>query len=135
MARQTTRHVCQSCGAVHPRWAGRCEACGDWNSIVEEAKPDAPPIGGKGAGARGGARRIEFVALEGKNQPMARRKSGIGEFDRVAGGGLVPGSALLIGGDPGIDNLTLTRVVGRAEIVEVGRQPHQLNCAFTACTA
>ena len=55
MARQTTRHVCQSCGAVHPRWAGRCEACDAWNSIVEEAKPDAAPIGGKGGGAPGNA--------------------------------------------------------------------------------
>lgn len=107
MARRTTRHVCQSCGAVHPRWAGRCESCGAWNSIVEEAKPESAPVGGKGGGARGGARRVEFVSLDGKNAPMPRRKSGIGEFDRVAGGGLVPGSALLIGGDPGIGKSTL----------------------------
>ncbi len=126
MARQTTRHVCQSCGAMHPRWAGRCEACGAWNSIVEEAKPDTAPVGGKGGGPRGGGRSIEFFALDGKNEPMARRKSGIGEFDRVAGGGLVPGSALLIGGDPGIgkSTLLLQAVAGLAS------GPEPVRCAY-----
>jgi DNA repair protein RadA/Sms len=107
MARQNTRHVCQSCGAVHPRWAGRCDACGDWNSIAEEAKSETAPIGGKGGRARGNGRHIEFVSLDGKAETVARWKSGIGEFDRVTGGGLVPGSALLIGGDPGIGKSTL----------------------------
>ncbi|PPR24276.1 MAG: DNA repair protein RadA [Alphaproteobacteria bacterium MarineAlpha10_Bin3] len=107
MVRQNTRFVCQSCGAVHPRWAGRCEACGEWNSIAEEAKPDAAPVGDKRGNTRGGGRRIEFVSLDGKTEATARWKSGIGEFDRVTGGGLVPGSALLIGGDPGIGKSTL----------------------------
>ena len=107
MVRKNTRFVCQSCGAVHPRWAGRCEACGEWNSIAEEAKPDAAPVGDKRGNTRGGGRRIEFVSLDGKTEATARWKSGIGEFDRVNGGGLVPGSALLIGGDPGIGKSTL----------------------------
>jgi DNA repair protein RadA/Sms len=108
MARATTRHVCQACGAVHPRWAGRCDACGEWNAIVEEAAPESVPTGGKGGkSAPRNARSIEFVSLDGKNEPTPRIRSGIGEFDRVAGGGLVPGSALLIGGDPGIGKSTL----------------------------
>ena len=107
MARATTQHVCQACGAVHPRWAGRCDACGEWNSIAEETAPETAPVGGKARGTARGGRKIDFVALDGEKQPLARRRTGIGEFDRVAGGGLVPGSALLIGGDPGIGKSTL----------------------------
>ena len=107
MARATTQHVCQACGAVHPRWAGRCDACGEWNSIAEEATPDSAPVGGKARATKRAGRNIDFVGLDGKKQPLPRHKTGIGEFDRVAGGGLVPGSALLIGGDPGIGKSTL----------------------------
>jgi DNA repair protein RadA/Sms len=108
MARNSTRYVCQSCGAVYPRWAGKCDACDAWNSIVEEASASAAPVGGKG-GARsdGKRRRIEFVALDGDVKPAPRRLTRIDEFDRVTGGGLVHGSALLIGGDPGIGKSTL----------------------------
>lgn len=102
-----TQHVCQACGAVHPRWAGRCDACGEWNSIAEEALPDVPPIGGKAKASKRNGRNINFVSLDGEKQPLPRRKTKISEFDRVAGGGLVPGSALLIGGDPGIGKSTL----------------------------
>lgn len=100
MARNSTRYVCQSCGAVYPRWAGKCDACDGWNSIVEEAATTAAPIGGKAA-ARGDGkrRRIEFVPLNGSAKPAPRRLTQIAEFDRVTGGGLVHGSALLIGGD------------------------------------
>ncbi len=107
MARATTRHVCQACGAIHPRWAGRCDACGAWNAITEEAAPESAPIGSKAKSPKRGGRTVDFVALDGEKQKTKRRKTGIGEFDRVAGGGLVPGSALLIGGDPGIGKSTL----------------------------
>tara|TARA_A100001037_G_scaffold69399_1_gene61890 strand:+ start:829 stop:2235 length:1407 start_codon:yes stop_codon:yes gene_type:complete len=107
VARNSTQFVCQACGAVHPRWAGRCDACGEWNSIAEEAKPDAVPIGGKTKASKRSGRNIDFVTLDGEKQTLQRRKTGISEFDRVAGGGLVPGSALLIGGDPGIGKSTL----------------------------
>jgi DNA repair protein RadA/Sms len=103
MARPAARYVCQQCGAVHPKWAGRCEDCGAWNTLVEETGGDGPP---KGLGAAKG-RRIELVGLEGSEAEAPRRVTGIGEFDRVAGGGLVPGSALLVGGDPGIGKSTL----------------------------
>lgn len=104
MAKSTTRFVCQSCGAISPRWAGRCESCGEWNTIVEEetASASAP----KATGGKGG-RKIDFVGLEGMPETTFRLKSGIKELDRVCGGGLVAGSVLLIGGDPGIGKSTL----------------------------
>jgi DNA repair protein RadA/Sms len=109
MARKNTQYVCQSCGAVHPRWGGKCDACGEWNSIVEEVST-AIPMGGK-PGARkttaGGRTRLELVALDGESRDLGRRTTGIAEFDRVVGGGMVPGSALLVGGDPGIGKSTL----------------------------
>lgn len=103
LARPTTRYACQSCGATFPKWAGRCDACGEWNTLIEEAVPDALP---KGLGAAKG-RRIAFVGLSGASEPAPRRTTGIAELDRVCGGGLVPGSAILIGGDPGIGKSTL----------------------------
>jgi DNA repair protein RadA/Sms len=105
VARALTSYVCQSCGASFPKWGGRCDACGAWNTLVEEAS--GPPVGGKPL-ARGGTRtRLEFVELKGTSEPAPRRTTGIAELDRVTGGGLVPGSALLIGGDPGIGKSTL----------------------------
>lgn len=103
MAKAQRLYVCQTCGATHNKWAGKCEACGEWNSIVEEISEARPPQGlGRGRG-----KVIEFTALSGTSEPAPRRKSGIEEFDRVTGGGLVPGSAVLIGGDPGIGKSTL----------------------------
>ncbi len=102
-AKAKSRFVCQSCGSVFGKWAGRCEACGEWNSITEEAAPDGPPKGLKG----GGGRSLAFATLDGAPDRSERLVSGIGEFDRVAGGGLVPGSAILVGGDPGIGKSTL----------------------------
>ena len=86
------------------RWAGKCDACGAWNSIVEEAGVEAVP---KGLGGGKGGRRLEFVGLSGSAPPPPRMVTGIGELDRVTGGGLVAGSALLVGGDPGIGKSTL----------------------------
>jgi DNA repair protein RadA/Sms len=103
MARTQARFVCQECGAVHPKWLGRCESCGAWNSLVEEAPRDTVP---KGLGG-GKGRAVDFVGLRGTSAPTPRRQSGLAEFDRVCGGGLVAGSALLVGGDPGIGKSTL----------------------------
>jgi DNA repair protein RadA/Sms len=105
VSRNKSHYVCQLCGTSHPKWAGRCEGCGEWNSLVEEALASTPGGLKKASGARG--RTIEFQSLEGESQPLPRRVSGIAEFDRVAGGGLVPGSAVLVGGDPGIGKSTL----------------------------
>jgi DNA repair protein RadA/Sms len=96
MAKEKSRFVCQACGAVAPRWAGKCEACLAWNTIVEETS--FPRLAG---------RRVEFVELEGMGEAPKRRPTGIAELDRVLGGGLVPASAVLVGGDPGIGKSTL----------------------------
>ena len=101
------RYVCQQCGAAAPRWAGRCEACGAWNTLVEEVARSAPPKGlGAGGGKRGG-HGLDFVALRGESAGPPRRLTGIAELDRVCGGGLVAGSTILVGGDPGIGKSTL----------------------------
>jgi len=100
------RYACQQCGALAPKWAGRCEACGAWNSMVEELPRATPPKGlGPAAGRRGA--RLDFVALRGETAGPPRLLTGIAELDRVCGGGLVPGSTILIGGDPGIGKSTL----------------------------
>ena len=103
MARAQSRFVCQQCGAAHPRWAGRCDACGGWNSLVEEVARENTP---KGLGG-GKGKKLAFSTLESAPAVLPRRLSGIAEFDRVTGGGLVPGSALLVGGDPGIGKSTV----------------------------
>ena len=104
MVRGAERFVCQSCGATHGKWSGRCSACGDWNTITAEATPPTPP---KGLGA-GNGRVLDFRKLnQHKENEGPRTASGLGEFDRVCGGGLVPGSAVLIGGDPGIGKSTI----------------------------
>jgi DNA repair protein RadA/Sms len=103
MARAALAFVCQSCGAVHAKWYGQCSDCGARNTLVEEAT--APPTGGVRRTSKG-----RPFALEGLASPTAeppRRDTGIAEFDRVAGGGLVPGSAVLLGGDPGVGKSTL----------------------------
>ncbi|TAL02537.1 MAG: DNA repair protein RadA [Rhodospirillaceae bacterium] len=104
MAKTVKNFVCQNCGAVTSRWAGKCESCGEWNTIAEEAPREALP---KGVSGGKGGRRIEFVDLKGTSAPPPRRGTGIGELDRVCGGGLVAGSAILVGGDPGIGKSTL----------------------------
>src|SRR5919206_479219 len=108
MARRDRLFVCQSCGAVHPRWAGRCDSCGAWNSIVEETPASAVP-GAAGAVADAKRRkRLEVVELDLATAPPPRLRTGIEELDRTLGGGIVPGAAMLLGGDPGIGKSTLT---------------------------
>jgi len=107
LAKRASRYVCQSCGNATAKWSGRCEACEAWNSIVEEAPRDSAP-GGLGRSSRaGGGQPIEVVSLDGQGQQAPRLATGIGELDRVCGGGLVEGSAVLIGGDPGIGKSTI----------------------------
>jgi len=108
MAKRTTAFVCQSCGAVYNRWKGKCEACGGWNTIVEEtgsANPMVGPVATRPARAKGRIFPLEGLAGEAKQAP--RTSSGIAELDRVTGGGFVHGSVLLLGGDPGIGKSTL----------------------------
>ncbi len=97
--------VCQSCGAASSKWAGRCDNCGEWNSIVEE-QASAPISGARGSSLPKG-RPSGLAPLKGETAQLSRVETGIAELDRVTGGGLVPGSAILIGGDPGIGKSTL----------------------------
>src|SRR3546814_2080904 len=78
MAKSSSRYVCQDCGAVQPKWAGKCEACGAWNTLIEEVVEAAAPKGLK----PGGGRRLSFVELDGQTSDAPRRVTGIGEFDR-----------------------------------------------------
>ncbi|HSR56515.1 MAG TPA: DNA repair protein RadA, partial [Alphaproteobacteria bacterium] len=103
MARAQTRFVCQECGTEHRKWAGRCEGCGAWNTIAEEVASTGP--GRRGAGS--GAKPLTLEGLKGTQTAPQRRLTGIAELDRVLGGGLVPGSAVLVAGDPGIGKSTL----------------------------
>lgn len=109
MAKQ--RHpsfVCQECGAVYNRWKGKCEACGGWNSIVEEtgsASPLSGPVSTRPSRAKG--RIFPLEGLSGETKDAPRTPSGIAELDRVTGGGFVHGSIILLGGDPGIGKSTL----------------------------
>ncbi|HEV2874425.1 MAG TPA: DNA repair protein RadA [Thermoleophilaceae bacterium] len=112
MARSATVYACAQCGHESPKWHGRCPGCGQWNTIAEEARA-AAAAGGRGAaaagGGRAGARALRPVRLGEVETPTVDRLStGIGELDRVLGGGLVPGSLVLIGGSPGIGKSTLT---------------------------
>jgi DNA repair protein RadA/Sms len=106
MPRATSSFVCQACGAVTSRWNGRCEACGAWNTISEEAAP-APLPGAARKSGGGGMRKIAFESLGGPVEEAPRLAAGIGELDRVTGGGFVRGSVLLLAGEPGIGKSTL----------------------------
>ena len=101
MAKSSSRFVCQACGAVTAKWAGKCETCGEWNTITEETAEARPGL----ARRPGGKLLVETLA--GSAEPPPRRQIGIGELDRVLGGGLVAASAVLVGGDPGIGKSTL----------------------------
>ncbi|MEM6738741.1 MAG: DNA repair protein RadA [Pseudomonadota bacterium] len=99
------RFTCTACGAVHSKWSGQCDACGAWNTIVEEAPLGAAP--GKSALGAARGRPVALVRLDEAEEPPARQVSRLAELDRVLGGGLVPASATLVGGDPGIGKSTL----------------------------
>jgi len=106
MARARHQFVCQNCGAVSTRWQGRCDDCGEWNTLVEESSQSGVASGPVRHGQRKG-RVIALSALTGDSAEPPRVETGIAEFDRVTGGGLVAGSAVLVGGDPGIGKSTL----------------------------
>ena len=101
MKKKSTVFRCSSCGHDEPKWLGRCPACGEWNTLRETSVADAKPPAGSGSGRYS----VPLAAIdpgEGERFP-----SGIGELDRVLGGGVMPGSAVLVGGEPGIGKSTL----------------------------
>src|SRR5262245_54948832 len=99
-----SQFVCQTCGATASRWAGRCAACEAWNTLSEEADVTVRPGSGTARAAKGRAVALETLANGAPK--IARIPTGLAELDRVTGGGVVPGSALLIGGEPGIGKST-----------------------------
>lgn len=103
MSKATTLYVCNECGTQHPKWVGKCPDCGGWNSLHEEVISSIP----KGLKRDLSTKPLTFHNLKGDIAPPPRHITGISEFDRVCGGGLVPGSVLLVGGDPGIGKSTL----------------------------
>ncbi len=127
MVKKTTQFVCQNCGSVYPRWAGKCDACGEWNTLQEEAIATAESptaTGGKNG------RQIQFSDLRGAPEIVFRLKTGISELDRVCGGGLVPGSVILVGGDPGIGKSTLLLQAVASLTQSVNKQGSPTKCHY-----
>jgi DNA repair protein RadA/Sms len=120
LARLKSTFVCQNCGAVSSRWQGKCDDCGDWNTLVEEAASAGVAAGPVKSRRKG--RVVALAPLAGETPDAPRVVTGIGEFDRVTGGGVVRGSALLVGGDPGIGKSTLLLQAAGA----LARQGHRV---------
>jgi DNA repair protein RadA/Sms len=107
MARARTVHRCTECGSASPRWSGRCNGCGEWNTLVEEIEERSAAGAGGDRRRAAGERDRPVPILEVDAAEWSARPTGIGELDRVLGGGLVPGSVTLVGGEPGIGKSTL----------------------------
>jgi DNA repair protein RadA/Sms len=121
MPRPTSIHVCGACGHESPRWAGRCPGCGEWNTLVEEVRKTGSSArgGGSKSTGRGVVRPVALRDVAAAEQE--RLRTGIGELDSVLGGGIVPGSLVLIGGSPGIGKSTLT-TMALANLHRAGRR-------------
>src|ERR1044072_2865952 len=112
MAKSKVQFLCNSCGSIHPKWMGKCPDCGTWDALEEykAPTPDARAASRLGASHQTGdlAKGAEALTLAEIDEADApRQATGIGEFDRILGGGVVPGSAVLVGGGPGIGKSTL----------------------------
>src|SRR6476469_5532210 len=135
MAKQKTQFLCGNCGSVHPKWMGKCPDCGTWDSLQEfkEPTPDARTAVATRASSHTGdlATAAEAVGLaEIDEADSPRTPTGIGEFDRILGGGIVPGSAVLVGGEPGIGKSTLLLQVASqlaTDATHAGAQPSELH--------
>lgn len=119
MVKVKKRFVCQSCGSVATRWQGQCDDCGEWNTLAEEAA--TPTTFSAKHDLQTGGRMISLIGLDSEIALPARLGTGIAEFDRALGGGLVAGSATLIGGDPGIGKSTLL-LQAAAMLAQAGRR-------------
>jgi DNA repair protein RadA/Sms len=107
MPRSTAVYACSACGHESPKWHGRCPGCGEWNTLAEEVRAAAPARGGRSG--KQPSRALRPMPLSEVQAPAVQRMlTGIGELDRVLGGGLVPGSLVLLGGSPGIGKSTIT---------------------------
>jgi DNA repair protein RadA/Sms len=118
MAKLKSRYVCQACGSVSSRWQGQCPDCAEWNTLVQEAAEVSSIFAAK-HNLQGGGRTISLVGLDSPAALPDRLPSRIAEFDRAIGGGIVRGSVMLLGGDPGIGKSTLLLQVG-AKLASAG---------------
>ncbi|MEW4447987.1 DNA repair protein RadA [Qipengyuania sp. JC766] len=118
MAKPKKRYVCQACGSVSARWQGQCPDCAEWNTMVEDVPAT---VFSQKHDLSSGGRRVEFEPLDAPGEVLKRRATGLAELDRALGGGLVPGSAILMGGDPGIGKSTLL-LQAAASIAKAGGQ-------------
>ena len=119
MAKLKTRYVCQACGTVTMRWQGQCPDCAEWNTLVQEAA--VQNIFAAKHDLSAGGQAIALVGLDAQVPLPERTATGIAEFDRAIGGGIVPGSAMLVGGDPGIGKSTLLLQVA-ARLADAGKR-------------
>jgi len=120
MAKLKTRYLCQACGSETQRWQGQCPDCAEWNTLVQEAAANVTVFAAK-HNLQGGGRAIELVGLDATIALPDRMQTGIAEFDRAVGGGIVPGSAMLLGGDPGVGKSTLLLQVA-AKLASSGKE-------------
>src|SRR5207253_8876310 len=119
MAKVRSQFLCNSCGSLHPKWMGKCPDCGTWDGLQEYKAPTpdaravsrAAPAGRQTADLANAAQALALDDIDHQDAP--RSATGIGEFDRILGGGVVPGSAVLVGGEPGIGKSTLLLQVAR----------------------
>jgi len=123
MSKQKTCYICQSCGAIHHKWAGRCEDCGDWNCLQEES---VNKFNKKSNPAVTTDAQLSFQSLEADINEYQRTPTSLSELDRVLGGGLVRGSVILIGGDPGIGKSTLLLQL----VAQLSK--NNINCAYVS---
>src|SRR5689334_21358232 len=129
MAKAKTQFLCNSCGSVHPKWMGKCPDCGTWDALEEykAPTPDARAASRLSGGANQtgnltqGGQALTLAEIDEADAP--RQPTGIGEFDRILGGGVVPGSAVLVGGEPGIGKSTLLLQVAHALARGAGVSP------------
>jgi DNA repair protein RadA/Sms len=120
MAKPKLRYVCQSCGSVSHRWQGQCADCAEWNTLVQETAEVSSIFAAK-HNLQGGGRVVQLIGLDAPAAALERLPTELAEFDRAIGGGIVPGSAMLVGGDPGIGKSTLLLQVA-ARLASAGHQ-------------
>src|SRR5688500_9387926 len=128
MAKARVQFLCNHCGSVHPKWMGKCPDCGTWDSLEEYKAPTPDARASLRATASSqtgdithGAEAIAIHDIDESETP--RMASGVGEFDRILGGGIVPGSAILVGGEPGIGKSTLLLQVAHSLSRTTGVSP------------
>jgi len=132
VAKVRVEYACTACGTTSPKWVGKCPGCGEWNTLVEEVTAPEPKYRGGTAADFPASRPVRLTEVQ--DTAAARTQCGIGEFDRVMGGGVVSASGTLIGGDPGIGKSTLL-VVKRSALIALADTDHKVAHLLWTLTA